>query len=108
MLEPSNQASQEDVCLHCGQPEYRHSAQTGYGRLCPVAGCVWKSRATFEAAIRADQDRITREECAESAVAWLHTPTLKLRAGEMSAQEVRTVKVVVAAIVQAIRNTEDL
>lgn len=33
---------------------------------------------------------------------WLHTPTLLLRAGEMSAQEIRTVKAVVKAILKEV------
>lgn len=31
---------------------------------------------------------------------WLHTPTLLLRAGELSAQEIRTVKAVLNAILR--------
>lgn len=35
---------------------------------------------------------------------WLHTPTLLLRAGEMSAQEIRTVKAVLKAVLRGVEN----
>ena len=43
------------------------------------------------------------ERSAEAAQAWLHVPTMKLRAGEMTAGEVRAVKAVVGRIVAEIR-----
>jgi hypothetical protein len=37
---------------------------------------------------------------------WLHTPTLLLRAGELSVQEIRTVKAVLNAILREMGNGE--
>ena len=54
------------------------------------------------ALVAADSVRIgvevERERAADLAEQWLDTETMKLRAGEMTAQEVRTVKAVVTAI----------
>lgn len=45
-----------------------------------------------------------RQRCVEIVDAWLDSQTMLLRAGEMTAQEQRTVKSVVAAISRDIRN----
>ena len=45
----------------------------------------------------------TLKLAADKAGAWLHVPTMKLRAGEMTAGEVRVARAVVAAIVTDIQ-----
>ena len=55
-------------------------------------------------AMRAKIVAAERERCAKIAEEWMDQSTMKLRAGEMTAQELRTSRAVVAAISRAIRN----
>jgi hypothetical protein len=52
-----------------------------------------------QAAVRAE-----RERCAKIADQWLDSPTMRLRAGKMTAQEIRSVKAVVTSIAAVIRS----
>jgi hypothetical protein len=47
-----------------------------------------------------------RDRCASAVEAWLNMGEAKLRAGEMTAQEQRTLKAVLHSIVLSIRNPE--
>ncbi len=41
-----------DVCLHCGQTEYRHVNFTGVGKVCPTSGMTWRSKSAYDASVR--------------------------------------------------------
>jgi len=47
-----------------------------------------------------------RERCAFIVDEWMDVPTLKLRAGEMTTQEVQTVRAVLRSISRSIRQPE--
>jgi hypothetical protein len=50
--------------------------------------------------------RMERERCAMLAELWLNNAYIKLHAGEMTAQELRSVRAVVQAIVRQIREQD--
>jgi hypothetical protein len=85
-------------CTRCGQ----------YGKACGCAEnvvdraerTIAKTLETGTAAVRAE----TVEQCAKINEEWMKADALLLACGEMSAQEIRTVKAVLAARAAAIRS----
>src|SRR3546814_10183420 len=71
------------------------------------AAALLERMATGADNAQVQSNTLTAEEVREAALReiakWLHVPTLQLRAGEMSAQEVRLVPAVLTAIEAAIR-----
>lgn len=66
---------------------------------CPL--CLGKGKVRNYEAIGI-LEAIPKSKVGEIIKEWLHTPTLLLRAGEMSAQEIRTVKAVLKAVLRGI------
>lgn len=59
--------AEPDVCLHCGQGEHRHQLITGSLRICPMTAFAFRSKQSYDAAIRATDQQALAERDAEIA-----------------------------------------